>query len=247
MTAQPVQSPASPRILSTPYARRLARERGLSLAQVAGSGPNGRVTGDDVAGHRRAAVRETPPAAAPEPVAATAAAPATAAASTAVRSATPSAIAARVEFGALDALLAQLVAAQPGLAREDLCLKAAASAFQALGSAGSLVLLGAGGTRIGLAGVGTASVSAVAAMRAGPGNADTAALAVSFIARPGIRPVAARLPEEGAARLVVGAPDRSGGADCLLAYDAGRIADEDAESALASFRDLVETPLRLLV
>ena len=74
-----------------------------------------------------------------------------------------------------------------------------------------------------------------------------AALAVSFIGRAGIRPVAAQLVGGTPARLVVGAPDNEGCADCLLSYDPARIGDGAAEDYLASFRDLVEAPFRLLV
>lgn len=38
----------SERVVATPYARRLARETEIDLAIVAGSGPNGRIKGDDV-------------------------------------------------------------------------------------------------------------------------------------------------------------------------------------------------------
>ena len=55
---------ASPqRIRATPYARRLARERGLPLSAIAGSGPNGRITGDDLLN------RYSPPVAEPVAVA----------------------------------------------------------------------------------------------------------------------------------------------------------------------------------
>ncbi|MFT3719400.1 dihydrolipoamide acetyltransferase family protein [Pseudorhodoferax sp.] len=45
-------APASPsgRLLSTPLARRLARERGIDLAAVAGSGPRGRIRARDIPG-----------------------------------------------------------------------------------------------------------------------------------------------------------------------------------------------------
>lgn len=39
---------ASARILSTPYARRLARDAGLDVASIPGSGPSGRIKADDV-------------------------------------------------------------------------------------------------------------------------------------------------------------------------------------------------------
>ena len=57
-------------VRASPIARRLARERGIDLALVAGSGPNGRITERDVENYQAAA-----PAAAPEPAAAPAATP----------------------------------------------------------------------------------------------------------------------------------------------------------------------------
>jgi pyruvate dehydrogenase E2 component (dihydrolipoamide acetyltransferase) len=46
----PAPSPPSPtgRVKASPYVRKLARERGLSLAGVAGSGPNGRIVARDL-------------------------------------------------------------------------------------------------------------------------------------------------------------------------------------------------------
>src|SRR5581483_3147146 len=58
-------APAEParRTLASPKARRLARERGLRIEELAGSGPYGAVTAADVESHRPA------PAAAPAPAA----------------------------------------------------------------------------------------------------------------------------------------------------------------------------------
>ena len=54
-------------VRATPIARRLAKERGIDLTQVAGTGPGGRITEADVVGHEAAAEKApTPtPAAAP--------------------------------------------------------------------------------------------------------------------------------------------------------------------------------------
>lgn len=57
--AQPTVTP-----LAAPSTRRLARELGIELSQVPGSGPGGRITEDDV---RRYAEQKTQPAAAPAP------------------------------------------------------------------------------------------------------------------------------------------------------------------------------------
>ncbi len=74
--AKPAQAPAGDRVFASPLARRMAEQAGLNLAQVKGSGPQGRIVKTDVekalAGGRPAA----PAAAAPQ--AAAAAAPAAA-------------------------------------------------------------------------------------------------------------------------------------------------------------------------
>lgn len=54
-------------VRASPIARRLARERGIDLALVTGSGPNGRITERDVENYQAAPAAPTP---APEPIAA---------------------------------------------------------------------------------------------------------------------------------------------------------------------------------
>lgn len=239
---------AAPRIRSTPYARRLARERGIPLAAVAGSGPNGRIVADDLLRF----VPEAPSAslAEPEPIA-TPSSPAPAQitdAPTAV--AAPSALVASFSFAAADALLAQLAAVRPGLTRESLCLRAAALAMadvHGLDPRGAILHLASAGRREFLAGLAQASLGSIEALRSqAPGEGD-AAVAMSFLARAGIRPVAAQLVGNVPARLVVGAAEASGSADCLLSYDSSLVGDAAAEAYLGTFADLVETPLRLLV
>ena len=64
-------------VRASPIARRLAREKGIDLALVTGTGPNGRITERDVNNYRPAAeVVAAAPAMAPAPVAADAAPPA---------------------------------------------------------------------------------------------------------------------------------------------------------------------------
>ncbi len=46
--AVPVATAASTRIIASPYARRLARERGVPLDRITGTGPNGRIVARDV-------------------------------------------------------------------------------------------------------------------------------------------------------------------------------------------------------
>jgi pyruvate dehydrogenase E2 component (dihydrolipoamide acetyltransferase) len=82
--ASPAPAPSAPattpargngagRVFASPLARRIAAEKGLDLAKIAGSGPNGRIVKADVETAR-------PAAAAPQPAAAKAPAPAAAAA-----------------------------------------------------------------------------------------------------------------------------------------------------------------------
>lgn len=66
--ALPTRVTDATRIIATPYARRLAREAGLALADISGTGPHGRIKGADV----EAAQRRTGPAAAlPLPIVST--------------------------------------------------------------------------------------------------------------------------------------------------------------------------------
>jgi pyruvate dehydrogenase E2 component (dihydrolipoamide acetyltransferase) len=62
---QAVSSTTNGRVKASPLARRIARERGIDLATIAGTGPEGRVVAEDV---ERAAAGATPLAPAPEPM-----------------------------------------------------------------------------------------------------------------------------------------------------------------------------------
>ena len=77
--APPADAPPSAdgRVRASPIARRLARERGIDLSLVSGTGPNGRVTERDVENYQPAAAAP-PPEPAPPPAPAPTAAPATA-------------------------------------------------------------------------------------------------------------------------------------------------------------------------
>lgn len=46
--AAPVNKRADGRVIATPYAKKLAKELGVDLATIGGSGPNGRITASDV-------------------------------------------------------------------------------------------------------------------------------------------------------------------------------------------------------
>ena len=70
---QPMPSTGSPRIFASPLARRIAADKGVDLAAVRGSGPNGRIVKADVEGAKPGAAPAAPaaaPKAAPRPAAA---------------------------------------------------------------------------------------------------------------------------------------------------------------------------------
>jgi pyruvate dehydrogenase E2 component (dihydrolipoamide acetyltransferase) len=76
--AAPAQSNGS-RVSASPLARRIAEQKGLSLASVKGSGPNGRIVKADLEGASPATAASAPAAAAPAAAAPVAAKPAVAA------------------------------------------------------------------------------------------------------------------------------------------------------------------------
>lgn len=229
----------STRLRSTPYARRLARERQVPLAALAGTGPGGRILGRDVVGFTPA---NSPPASQPDrdaPIA-TVAAP---------LPALPEALAIRVEFGALAKLVETLAPVAAALSERDIILKAAALALDASPAwrrHGTAILLSEDGRSTSLDALATASLTAVSTLRTG-GGVGTAALALSFINRKGVRPVSARLAGDAPARLIVGGMAADGSAECLLAYDPDRIDAGTAADFLDALRGLLETPLRILV
>ena len=68
--AEPAPAPADGQVRASPIARRLARERGIDLSLVTGTGPNGRITERDIESYQPVV-----PAPAPEPTPASASAP----------------------------------------------------------------------------------------------------------------------------------------------------------------------------
>jgi pyruvate dehydrogenase E2 component (dihydrolipoamide acetyltransferase) len=71
--AKPAEKPSGGRIFASPLARRIAADKGLDLARIAGSGPHGRIVKADVEAAKPGAAAAAPtaaprPAAAPQPV-----------------------------------------------------------------------------------------------------------------------------------------------------------------------------------
>ena len=76
--ATPAPASSDGQVRASPIARRLARERGIDLSAVTGTGPNGRITERDIESYQPGAAEPAPaaaPAPAPVPAAAPAAAP----------------------------------------------------------------------------------------------------------------------------------------------------------------------------
>jgi e3 binding domain len=231
----------SSRVPSTPYARRLARERGIPLASLVGTGPNGRLTAKDVLSH-------VPTAATPEPALASAGAvvPGKYAAS-------PAALAATVSLEAVRTLLPQFDDFDPAIELVDVCLKAAAAALRSsIHLAGAQIALSSGepASLQVLDGIGRLTLGAIAALRrqaGGQASPDgSPILEISWIDRDGIRPVAMPMRSKVAARLVLAGSVASNHAECLMSYDPARIDDTAAADLLLAFKTALEVPLRMI-
>lgn len=234
MTASASAAPqAATRISATPYARRLARDRGIPLAAVTGTGPNGRRTGRDVLAHAPAAASAPAPAAAPQQAVAPVAA----------------ALATTVSLEAIASLLPQFERHEPAIELVDVCLKAAAATLRgsaALADA-AVVLSGAEGT---LDGLDRLTLGAIAALRREGGRTapaeDRAVLEVSWLARDGVRPIALPLRKGVAGRILLAGTMGAAEAECLLSYDPSRLDDTAAADLLLAFKGWLEVPLRMI-
>ena len=218
------------RTLASPYARRLARERGITLSLVAGSGPNGRIVAGDVP--LTAVAEAATPAPAAPPVAVLAPA----------RSI--SAFSATVEL----APLADFIAASgTELSIDAFLVKAAARAAGRRTDAVRWVRPEGGAVTVPRA-VALAPTEIARLIAGEPdGDATGKALVLSRLSTRGIRPVAGGLPAEAELRFLVVAGDDAATAEVLLVHDGDVISERDATEILAGFRDLIEAPLRLLV
>jgi pyruvate dehydrogenase E2 component (dihydrolipoamide acetyltransferase) len=230
MTASASPAPqAASRVSATPYARRLARDRGIPLAAIAGTGPNGRRTGRDVLAH----------VATPEPLPAPAAtaAPATAA------------LAATISLTAIAGLLPQFESFEPEIELIDVCLKAAAATLRNSDALAGAAIVPAPSGRV-LDGLDRLTLGAIAALRredaGAPPSPDRPVLEVSWLARDGIRPIALPLRPGAAARIMLAGTLASPQAECLMSYDPARLDDTAAADFLLAFRGWLEVPLRMI-
>ncbi|MDQ0473973.1 E3 binding domain-containing protein [Labrys wisconsinensis] len=227
------------RIAVSPYARRLARERGLTLAGRRGSGPGGRIVAADLDGFARPAVaspaveRRPPPVAAPPPVA------------------VPRPVAGfavTLDLAPAAALLGDMAGVAPGITADDLILKAIGRAAVAVALPAETILWrdGSGGAGAVITGVPGLTLSAIAARRAAAAAPDASpAIPVSRIRESGLRPTAAALAAGLALRLVVAGEGPA--LDALLVFDEDMLSEERAARFLAELRAGLAHPLRLVV
>lgn len=225
MTATALQ----PRRASSPYARRLARERGLSLDVLKGSGPNGRIVAADIAAYT---VRPS-----------------------AVASGTQaSALGTTIQLATLLQLLTGFADADTPFALEDVVLRAAGCALDDVPETSSL----AGApvaveqktgqlvfTDIRKGSLGPLRARRLAAIEAGSDQSvEPATLSVKLLTATDIRPVMMPLKPGRSMRLVLAAGPATG--ECLLSFDAAEVGEDAATEFLSRFKAYLERPLRLL-
>lgn len=231
-----MSDPLSARRRISPYARKLARERGIGLDVVSGSGPEGRIVAADIFAF-------VPKVAVPPLFA---------------RSPTPSALAASVDLTGLNAVLGQFAKAETPFELDDMILRAVGCALDDVsdvtpldgrpgalevrfdGEAGQLVF-----RDIRKSSLAPLRARRLAALMAGVDqSAEPAALSIRLLRAGSIRPVMLPLLPGRAMRLVIAFGGDA--AEALLVVD-GLSVDEDAASELlVRFKSYLEAPLRLL-
>ena len=233
------------RLAVSPYARRLARERGLPLEALRGSGPGGRILAADVLDFVPVAPAVRPPAAV-----APAAAPSVAASSIA-------AFATLIALGALHELLTALESSGRVFDIDDILLRAAGRAFAdntdiARGGDVSVALELAGRQvvfaivpEIPLTSVRATRLAALADNRDDSGR--PAALSLRLLPASDIRLVMMPLLTGRAMRLTVALNTEGNHAECLLVADAATVDEAAAAVWLAALKSAIENPLRLFV
>lgn len=217
----------------SPYARRLARERGIGIELLAGSGPGGRITAADVIAF----------------------VPRTAAAPSVAAGPQVSALGATIALSKLRDVLAGFGQADIAFAIEDAVLRAAGCALDDVPAANALdgapvafeherrqfVF-----TDIRKGSLGPARARRLAAIDAGiDQSGEPATLSIRLIEAGDIRPVVLPLLPGRTLRLVLSAGPAAG--ECLLAFDEARVDIDAAAELLTRFKAYLEEPLRLLV
>ncbi len=224
------------RFAVSPYARRLARERGLPLSALRGSGPGGRILAADVTGF---------------------VAPA---ASVAVGSRLEQAPAQRVAALATSVALGRASEVLVALARsgstfdlEDLVLLAAGRALGMVPiETATALALETDGRQVVLHRIG-AALGALRAERqraSADGRDDAlepAAVSLKLLRAGAVRPILVPLLPGRPMRLVAALDQDGQSAECLLVFDASLVAEDTAADWLAAFGSGLASPLSILV
>lgn len=220
----------------SPYARKLAGERGIGLDLVAGSGPAGRIVAADVVAFL------------PEPAAVVAA----------ISGRQASALAATIDLAGLNLVIVQFDRAGSVFDLDDVVLRAAGCALDDVpgttrmdGAPGALeTKFGSTPAQLVFRDIRKGSLAPLRARRlagleaARDQSSEAAAISIRLLTAPAIRPVLLPLLPGRSMRLVLAVGGEV--AESLLVFDAAEV-DEDAASAfLVRFKAYLEEPLRLL-
>lgn len=214
---------ALPRRTASPYARKLARERGIDLTALRGSGPGGRVVAIDVPfPPQRAAEADAPP----PPLAMTV-------------------LAASARIDTANGLVRELAAAGHDFALDDFVLKAGAAALRAaMGDGCAIAFHRRDAPAVLVTDADRMSLTALRAQLLSGPRDGTAVLRLRISASARVRVLVAPPPPGHAASLVATiGPDT---AELVLTFDAGRLGEDRAEALLEHLSAALETPLRLL-
>jgi pyruvate dehydrogenase E2 component (dihydrolipoamide acetyltransferase) len=221
----------------SPYARKLAEQRGIVLADLGGSGPSGRIVAADVLSfvNRAIAVEDI----IPLPVASAATAMAV------------SAIATQIDVGKARDLLSQFADAKLPLSLNALFVRAAARNLAAIdvkvaigwetGTARRDIRID-DGVSLSLGAIQARIESEDGAVTA---SNDPAFVSIRHFQQSSVRAVSMPLLPGHRMRLVISIDSLDRG-DCLLCFDTDNVAEDDAITFLAQLKDDLEMPLRLL-
>jgi pyruvate dehydrogenase E2 component (dihydrolipoamide acetyltransferase) len=220
------------RTIASPYARRLSRQRGVSLSGVSGSGPSGRIVAADILAFKAPSLS----------TAALSNHPAEAVASKVV-----TVFSARIRTGAARELLAGFAAARPEISLETLVVRAAGRFLQDAGSTGMIHLEGAEDDlhALDIAEAATLSLGILKDRLATlpKGTRSEAVLSLRSMGEVGIRAVSVPLLPRQRMRLVLSMEGDM--AECLLCFDASEVTEDSAIDLLLRIQADFDHPLRL--
>ncbi len=236
-----VAAPPSARIIASPYARRLARERGVPLPSIVGSGPEGRIVAGDVPTRAEPSTIRSP--ALPRP--SIAAEPTDLPTSAVTRRI--GAYAATLNLAPTDALLAQFPATAE-IVVDDLLLKAIGQAMATIGLGEVPLTWRDRGRDTAFDSVQDLPPSLISRRRRDPETRTGAAKSTVLVTRvreTGVRPTQAALDPQSTMRLTIAGGEAA--CEILLTFDEDRVHEDRAARFLAAVREELELPLRLLV